>query len=62
MAIGSVELGPSGYDLFISHSSSDRLVTVHGKQFRLIDFLKRELEAHFHPSEIENGKPKRFRV
>ncbi len=50
------------HDLFVSHSSADCLVTVHGRHFRLIDRLKKMLEEHYHPSERVNGRPRRFRV
>jgi len=53
---------PIEYDLFISHSSADALVTVHGRHFHLIEHLKEKLEAHTHPSERRNGRPRRFRV
>lgn len=50
------------FDLFISHSSADNLVVVHGRQFRLIDELKDKLEEHYHPSEKVGGRPRRFRA
>ncbi len=50
------------YDLSISYSSADSLVTVHGRHFRLIDHLKDKLESHVHPDERVNGRPRRFRV
>ncbi|MEM7189793.1 MAG: hypothetical protein AAF439_09290, partial [Pseudomonadota bacterium] len=56
-----MQLDPT-YDLFISHSSADKLVTVHGQHFYLIEYLKKCLEAHLHPTETLGGRPRRFRV